>query len=68
MNYKLGISIGLMTLVALFIVQNTAVVELQFLWWRLGMSRSLMIIFVLAVGVVIGWLLGSHHAHKQRGL
>ena len=65
MNYKLGVGLGLAALVVLFIFQNTTVVELQFLWWRIGMSRALMIVLVLAIGVLIGWLLGSHFARKR---
>jgi hypothetical protein len=29
------------------------------------MSRSLMIFFVLAIGVIIGWLTAGHYYHKQ---
>lgn len=65
MNYKLGVSVGLAALILLFVFQNTSVVELQFLWWRVAMSRALLIVLVLSIGMAIGWLLGGHFARKQ---
>lgn len=65
MNYKLGVGVGLTALILLFIFQNTTVVELQFLWWRIGMSRALMIVLVFVIGVLIGWMLGTHYVHKR---
>ena len=65
MNIKVAISLVLFALVAVFVLQNTKVVEIQFLWWSLAMSRALVIFFVLAIGVVAGWLLASHFSHKR---
>ncbi len=56
MNYKLIGLLALMALVVLFVVQNTGVVQIRFLVWTLSMSRVLVILFVLVIGVVIGWL------------
>ena len=66
MNYKLITSLVLVGLVVLFIVQNAAVVEIHFLFWQVGMSRALKIFFVLAIGIIIGWLLRSHAGHKKK--
>ena len=51
------IFVGLITLVLIFVVQNTQVVEFQFLIWTISLSRSLMLFGALAVGIVAGWLL-----------
>lgn len=51
------IFVGLITLVLIFVVQNTQVVEFQFLIWTMSLSRSLMLFGALAVGIVAGWLL-----------
>jgi uncharacterized integral membrane protein len=64
-NVKLITSLVLAALVLIFIVQNAAVVELHFLFWTLSMSRSLMILFVLFIGLVIGWFVGSHFHRKS---
>lgn len=57
MNYKLISILVLIVLVVLFVVQNTDVVEIRFLFWKASMSRALVIIFVLIAGIVSGWLL-----------
>jgi len=51
------IFIGLIALVLIFVIQNTQVVEFQFLVWTLSLSRALMLFGALAIGVVAGWLL-----------
>ena len=65
-NVKLITGLVLAALVLVFIIQNAAVVELHFLFWTLSMSRSLMILFVLFIGLVIGWLVGSHFQRKTQ--
>ena len=64
MNYKLILSLILAGLILLFIIQNVAVVEIQFLFWSIQMFRSLLIFFLLAIGIIIGWFL--HGYLKQR--
>jgi len=43
--------------VLVFVVQNTEVVEVKFLVWTLSMSRALILLVTLAVGLVGGWML-----------
>jgi len=64
MNYKLILILILAGLILLFIIQNFAVVEVQFLFWSIQMSRSLLIFFLLAIGIIIGWFL--HGYLRQR--
>ena len=59
MNYKLIFNLVLVGLLVIFIVQNVAVVEIRFLFWKVSMSRSIMIFLVLAVGIIMGWMLRS---------
>ena len=67
MNAKLIAILVLIALVAVFIVQNAEVVELRFLFWKLGMSRSLMFVFLVLIGIAAGWLLRGHtHPKTQR--
>ena len=49
--------IGLIALVVIFVLQNTQVVEVQFLFWTISMSRALILFATLAIGLVGGWLL-----------
>lgn len=67
MNTKLYVSLAIVALAAVFIVQNMEVVEIRFLFWKIGMSRSLMFIFLTLAGVVVGWLLRGYMSHKRSG-
>ena len=65
MNSKLITILGLISLAAIFIVQNTDVVELRFLFWKIDMSRALMFAFLMLIGIGTGWFLRGHMLHKQ---
>lgn len=65
MNFKLILSLILAGLAVLFIIQNVAVVEIRFLFWSLAMSRSLFMFFLLAIGIIVGWLLHGYKMHRQ---
>ncbi len=66
MNLKLFTLLALISLTSIFIVQNTDVVELRFLFWTMDMSRALMVVFLMLIGVVIGWFLHGHMLHKKQ--
>ena len=65
MNFKLILILILAGLVVLFIIQNVAVVEIQFLFWSIQMSRSLLIFTLLAIGIIIGWSLHSYLKYRK---
>jgi len=65
MKTKLILTLVAVVFVVMFVLQNTAVVEIHFLLWHLSMSRSLLIVVFVTVGVVIGWLLRSHVSIKK---
>lgn len=66
MNFKLLLILVLAGLVVLFIIQNVAVVEIQFLLWSTQMPRSLLMFLLLAIGITIGWFLhGYLKYHKD---
>ena len=56
MNLKLFLALAVAALLVLFMVQNYEVVELRFLFWKLEMSRAIMIFGILAAGLALGWL------------
>jgi len=49
----------------LFIIQNMAVVEIQFLFWSFSLPRSVFLFVLLAVGVLVGWLWHGYQIHKN---
>ena len=55
MNTRLIVALVLLTLVAIFSVQNSATVEIRLLFWQVEMPRSLLIFLMLTAGVVVGW-------------
>ena len=65
MNLKLYLILALICLAVVFIIQNVRVVELTFLFWTLSMSRALMMLLILSIGIILGWLLhGSFNKKK----
>ena len=65
MNYKMVLILILSGLAVLFIIQNVAVVEIQFLFWATQMPRSLLMFLLLAIGVSIGWFLHGYVRHGK---
>ncbi len=51
--------------VLIFIVQNMAMVEVQFLFWSLSIPRSLVLLAMMGVGFLLGWLYHSHKSHQK---
>jgi len=65
MNIKLIIGLVIICLVAIFIIQNAAVVEIQVLFWTISMSRVLLMFILLAIGIIAGWLLKSYFIRRN---
>jgi uncharacterized integral membrane protein len=65
MSNKLIVSLVLAGLAVIFVIQNVAVVEIRFLFWTFAMSRSLFMIFLLVIGIIVGWLLNSYYHHQR---
>jgi uncharacterized integral membrane protein len=65
-NSRLITILVLIGLALLFIFQNVAIVEIQFLVWSTSMPRSLMILLILLTGIVIGWFLRSYLRYRKR--
>jgi uncharacterized integral membrane protein len=57
MSFKLIIGLILAAVVVLFILQNVTTMELTFLFWTLSMSRALLMLLILSIGILLGWLL-----------
>jgi len=63
---KLTLSLVLIVVVVLFTLQNTQVVEVRLLFWKLSMSRVLLIFLLLAVGAILGWVAHGAYRHRVR--
>lgn len=56
MKQKTIIILILIVLAFVILIQNTQVVEVQIFFWKIAMSRIIMIAFMLIVGFVVGYL------------
>ena len=68
MNFK---NIILMILLALFIIvciQNVEIIPLHFLFWKVEISKLLLLIITLVVGMLIGMIIpGFFNKSKKEG-
>jgi len=55
-DIKLIAAIVLVVLVALFVLQNSEPVAVEFLFWSWAASRALVLLIVFLIGVAVGWL------------
>lgn len=67
MQIRVLLTFLLIALSVMFVLQNTQVVEIRFLFWTLTMSRVLLILLVLGIGVLVGWLMHGLIAAKKAG-
>lgn len=67
MKVKTIISLILIGLFLVILLQNTQVVTFQLLLWEITMSRILLILVILIIGVLLGYTLGKRSSHGNRG-
>lgn len=60
------LSLMVAALLAIFMAQNAGSVELHFLFWGVAMSQALLVFFVFAAGMLIGWTLHAYVAFRRR--
>jgi len=65
MTFKLVVILILASLVAIFIIQNLAAVEVSFLLWSLSLSRALLIFFTFIIGFLSGWFMHSYFEYRK---
>jgi len=65
MSYYLITAFVLAGFSVIFIIQNVAAVDVNFLFWTLSLSSALLIFFTLAIGFLLGWFLHSYYAYLR---
>jgi len=65
MTFKLVLILVLASLAAIFIIQNVAAVEVNFLVWSISMSRALLVFFTLVTGIILGWILNAYFSYRR---
>ena len=57
MKLKTGLAIVFATLIIIFSLQNAEVTDVEFIFWKLSVSRVLIILGSFIIGVVVGLLI-----------
>jgi uncharacterized integral membrane protein len=65
MKFKLALMLVLSGLVIVFVAQNVAPVDIGFFYWRIEMSRALLILLALFVGFALGWFLHGYFEYRR---
>jgi putative membrane protein len=65
MRFYLFMVLGLSAATVVFVSQNVAVVDVNFLVWTVSMSRALLILFTLAIGFLLGWFLHAYFSYRR---
>lgn len=55
----------LVILLLVFIIQNAAVVELEFFFWSITARRAVMILSVFAIGFIFAWLICGYRQQRE---
>ena len=63
-KFIVGIILGILCVI--FFVQNAETVTFVFLAWQITISRALMLVTVLIIGIVIGWIFSGMNHLKRR--
>lgn len=66
LNFRTVIVILLILLVAIFALQNAEMIRLRLFFWEVEMSRAMMVLTLLLLGIVAGWLLRGHFRKSAR--
>jgi len=66
MRVRSVVILALLLLFLIVVVQNTEVVSVRVLFWDLLMSRIILLALSLAVGVIIGFLLGRPWRRRRQ--
>ena len=64
MSFKGVIILVLVALCLVVFFQNTEVVTFRLFFWELSMSRIVMLLFTLIVGIIIGYIIATARREK----
>ncbi len=67
MPVKTIVFIVLAILIVIFTIQNTQVVEIKFFIWQTSISKALVLLSTLFIGIILGWLITwAGYSHRKR--
>ena len=66
LGLKTIIAIVLLSIFTVFILQNTEVVEIRFLLWKMSLSRVILLFGSLVTGILIGLFIGWEFSSGEK--
>lgn len=66
MKLQTVIILILVLLFLIILIQNTQVVALHLLFWKISMSQIVLIFLTLLVGLILGWVLAKLTGRTRR--
>ncbi|MFH1754975.1 MAG: LapA family protein [Candidatus Latescibacterota bacterium] len=64
---KVSVLIGLLVFMAILFAQNSEVVTVRFLLWESSLSRIVLLLITLAIGIIIGFVLAKLPRRRSDG-
>ena len=64
---KLIFSLAVLALIVIFVIQNSEILNVEFLFWSFQIRRAFLLFIVLATGIAIGWLLHGWPRRRTAG-
>ncbi|HUT50827.1 MAG TPA: lipopolysaccharide assembly protein LapA domain-containing protein [Alphaproteobacteria bacterium] len=65
-HVKSGLIIALVGIVIIFTLQNTELLNVEFLFWSFSLRRAVLLFVVLVVGIVTGYILSASRHSRLR--
>jgi len=62
---KTVIILILLSIFVIFILQNTQVVDIKFLFWQMSLSRVILLLGALFIGILVGLIIGWEASKKR---
>jgi uncharacterized integral membrane protein len=64
MKFKSILALIIFILVAVIFIQNTEVVEFKIYFWKIQMSRIILLPAILLIGFIIGYIVAKVNRHR----
>ncbi len=62
---RLIAAVGIVAIILIFVIQNTASTAFTFLFWGFDTPLWSMLVMVLAIGVAVGWALTASRGRRR---